>query len=512
MKKKVLLIIMDGVGVAPQNKGNAVALANPKNLIKMWDTYPHTYLLACSEAVGLPSKTKGNSEVGHLNIGAGMVVTQTLPRINKSIENGSYMNNSTLWDSLRHAIKHKSNIHLMGCMSDGSVHAHINHFAATIEFFARNNFPNEILIHAFTDGRDTAPDHGRNYLAKMQNIIDKLGVGRIASVVGRSIAMDRSMRWNKTELAYNLLVKGEGEKYDQWSQVFDTNYPKGLTDEFIPPSIILAPNQSSTVKDNDVVVFMNFRADRALQLSLAFTQSQFTYFERQMVKNLYFASMVEYRKGFPSNVLFPKEYITQPLGKVISNNNLRQLRISETEKFPHVTYFFNGGMPIKYQGEDRIEVPSANVATYDLKPEMSAMEILEILKYRISTDMYDFIVLNLANGDMVGHTGSINASIKAMQIVDYCVHELTKFFTARGGTVVITADHGNVEEIVNLQSGEIDTEHSFNPVPLIIVDPGMPPVKLPYGALKDISPTILDIMGIPKPSEMSGKSLLSSLG
>ncbi len=511
MKKKVLLIIMDGVGVAPQNKGNAVALANPRNLIQLWDTFPHTYLLACSEAVGLPQKTKGNSEVGHLNIGAGSVVTQTLPRINKAIENGSFGNNGALWETLRHAIKHRSNIHLMGCLSDGSVHSHINHFTAVLEFLASNNFPHEVLIHGFTDGRDTPPDHGRKYFAMMQNIIDKYGIGRIATIVGRSIAMDRSMRWNKTEAAYNLITQGVGERYSQWSEVFDKNYVKGITDEFIPPSIIAQGNSPTKVEANDAVIFMNYRADRAVQLSLAFTHQEFTYFNRILPTNLFFASMVEYRKGFPRNVLFPREHITQPLGKVLSNHNLRQLRISETEKFPHVTYFFNGGLPIKYQGEDRIEVPSANVSTYDLKPEMSAMEILDILKYRISTDIYDFIVLNIPNGDMVGHTGNINASIKAMQVVDHCVNELVKRFTAKGGSVIITSDHGNVEEVVNLTTGEIDTEHSFNPVPIIIVDPGRPPRKLPYGALKDIAPTVLDLMGIPLPSEMSGKSLLTTL-
>lgn len=508
MKKKVMLIIMDGLGVAPQNRGNAVALANPKNLIQLWDTFPHTYLLASSEAVGLPPKTKGNSEVGHLNIGVGSVVTQTLPRINKSIVSGAYSNNPTLWDALKHAIKHKSKIHLMGCLSDGSVHSHIDHFIATLEFFASNNFTGELLIHGFTDGRDTPTTQGRSYFAKMQNNIDRVGLGRIATIIGRSIAMDRSMRWDKTETAFNLLRNGVGEKFGTWSEVFDKNYSQNISDEFIPPSIIPSPNSSSVVSENDVVLFLNFRSDRALQLSMAFTHQQFTYFNRDFAKNLFFASMVEYRKGFPNHVLFPREFITQPIGRVISNNGLRQLRIAETEKFPHVTYFFNGGMSIKYQGEDRIEVPSANVATYDLKPEMSAYEILDILKYRISTDMYDFIVLNLANPDMVGHTGNINASVKSVQVVDQCVSELVKRFTAMGGAVIITSDHGNVEEVVNLENGEIDTEHSFNPVPIIIANSDLSPRKLPYGSLKDIAPTILDLMGIPIPGEMGGRSLL----
>ncbi len=507
-KKKVLLIILDGVGAAPASQGNAVVLSNPKNLMRMWSTFPHTYLITSGEAVGLPDKTKGNSEVGHLNIGAGRVVTQTLPRINKSIQSGAYKKNTVLWDTLMHAIKHQSNIHLMGCFSDGSVHAHINHFIATLEFFAENNFKGKVFFHLFTDGRDTPPDSGKKYLHALQETIDMLGIGQIATLCGRAFAMDRGERWERTQKAYDLIFKGIGTRYSSWDEAINKAYEKNVSDEYIEPCIINHNDDDHTVKDNDAIIFLNYRADRAIQLSMSIEDVEFNKFQRIPHKNIFFASMIEYKKAFPKHVLFPKEYINSPLGKVISTYGMRQLRISETEKFPHVTYFFNGGMPIQYPGEDRIQVPSPSVATYDLKPEMSLLEILEILRYRIETDMYDFLVLNIANGDMVGHTGNLAASIKSMQIVDFVTNELVRLFTARNGVVIITADHGNVEEVINLKTGDLDTEHSTNPVPTIIIDPSQNSRSLPYGSLKDIAPTVLKYMGIPLPTEMTGKSLI----
>ncbi len=503
-----MLIILDGVGAAPASQGNAVVLSNPKNLTRLWSTFPHTYLITSGEAVGLPEKTKGNSEVGHLNIGAGRVVTQTLPRINKSIKNGGYKKNSILWDSLMHVIKYRSNVHLMGCISDGSVHSHINHLIATLEFFAENNFKGQVYFHLFTDGRDTPPDSGRKYITTLQEVIDSLGIGTISTICGRAFAMDRGERWERTQKSYDLIFKGIGNKYSNWNEAIDNAYRNKISDEYIEPSLIVNNGIEGIVKENDAILFLNFRADRAIQLSRAIEEEGFNKFQTVSYKNIFFASMVEYMKKFPKRILFPKEYINSPLGKVISTYGLRQLRIAETEKFPHVTYFFNGGMPIQYPGEDRIQVPSPSVATYDLKPEMSLLEILEILRYRIETDMYDFIVLNIANGDMVGHTGNLAASIKSMQIVDYVTNELVRLFTARDGVVIVTADHGNVEEIINLQSGDIDTEHSTNPVPAIIIDPAQSTRGLPYGALKDIAPTVLKYMGIPLPTEMTGKSLI----
>jgi len=501
---------MDGIGSAPINTGNAVVKANPKNLSRMWTTFPHTYLLASGEAVGLPENVKGNSEVGHLNIGSGRIVTQTLPRINKSMESGLFMKNDTLWKAFMHAVKYRSNIHLIGCVSDGSVHSHINHFIKTLEFFAMNNFANNIYIHAFTDGRDTAPGSASKYLSELDLAIARNKIGQIATLSGRSMGMDRSGRWEKTKIAFDLIFRGVGSKVATWKEALENSYKQNRDDEYLIPSIIPGSGKLPIVTENDVVIYMNFRADRALQLTYAISQPDFKHFDTHGFKNLFFASMIEYRKGIPKNVIFPKEYLNLPIGKVISASGLRQLRISETEKFPHVTYFFNGGMSVKYQGEDRIEVPSPAVATYDLKPEMSAFEIMKILEYRITTDMYEFIVLNLANGDMVGHTGNLNASIKAVSIVDECVGRLTTKFVSRGGYVVLTADHGNVEEIVNLQTGQIDTEHSINPVPFIIAGNNLPPLSLPYGTLKDISPTILNLLGISIPTEMTGKSLISN--
>lgn len=506
--KKVMLIVMDGIGSAPKQRGNAVALASPRNLSLMWGTYPRTYLLAGSEAVGLPIGVKGNSEVGHLNLGAGRVINQNLPRINKNIEKGFFITNNTLWEALKHAIKYKSKIHLMGCLSDGGVHSHVDHFKATIDFFAQNNCQNEIIVHAFTDGRDSPPNSAKKYLGDLGMHLNNLGCGRFGTVVGRYLAMDRNFTWTRTKEAYDTLTSGIGSVYNTWEEAIDSAYKAGKTDEFIPPSIIGKPEQS-IIKENDVVFFLNFRADRALQLTKCFEDPTFSLFPVKKFSNLFFMSMVEYQKGIPKKVVFPKEYINMPIGKVISEFGLRQLRLAESEKFPHVTYFFNGGLSVKYRGEDRIEVQSPRVSTYDEKPEMSAMEVLRIAHEKIKSDVYDFILVNLANGDMVGHTGNIDASIKAVNTVDYVVNDLVKRFIAFGGTVVITSDHGNVEEVINLKTGEIDTEHSINPVPFMIADPNLTAKMLRYGALKDVAPTILDIMQIPIPEEMTGRSLLS---
>lgn len=508
MGRKVMLIVMDGLGVAPHSKGNAVSIARPRNLSQFWTTYPHTYLLASAEAVGLPKGVKGNSEVGHMNIGAGNVVSQNLPRINKAISKGLFRTNNTLWDALKHAIKYKSKIHLMGCLSDGSVHAHIDHFKATLDFFALQNFTGEVIIHAFTDGRDSPPNSSSEYLKTMQEFINRKQIGRIGTIVGRSLAMDRNLTWNRTKLAYDLISSGAGTRFNSWQEAIEISYGKGKTDEFVEPSVIGNASENM-VLDNDVVLFLNYRSDRAIQLTEAFIKPDFNAFPTKKYENFFFAGMVEYRKGFPKQVLFPKEYITLPLGKILSEHGARQLRISESEKFPHVTYFFNGGSAIRYQGEDRIEIPSPSVATYDLKPEMSAFELTTALTERITSNIYDFILVNFANTDMVGHTGNLEASIKAVQTVDQCVSSLTKRFIALGGSVLITADHGNVEEVLNLKTGEIDTEHSINPVPFIVANQEMPGRVLPYGALKDIAPTVLELMNLPIPPEVTGKSLVS---
>jgi 2,3-bisphosphoglycerate-independent phosphoglycerate mutase len=507
IKQKVLLIILDGLGAAPKHKGNAVVLANPENLSRLWNTSPHTYLLASGEAVGLPKNVKGNSEVGHLNLGAGTTVFQNLLRINKNIDNGLIYKNNTLKQAHAHAQSNNSNIHLIGLLSDGNVHSHIGHFKAIIEFFSKVNFTNEVYIHAITDGRDTAPKAALNCLVEIDKFCIERGTGKIATMIGRYFAMDRNHKWERTQKAYYLLEKNMGERFPTYQKALETYYQRGLTDEFLEPTVI----NPATIQPNDVVIMVNYRSDRSLQLTEALISDNFVGFSREPIPNIFVASMTEYRKGFPPNVIFPKQYIKLPLGKILDSMDLRQLRISETEKFPHITYFFNGGFPSAYSKEDRIVVPSPKVPTYDLKPEMSALEVTNILQSRIKTNVYDFILVNFANADMVGHTGNLEAGIEAVKIVDYCVNELVRTFTSLGGAVIITSDHGNAEEMINIQTGEIQTEHSINPVPFILTGTNMSARVLPYGTLADVAPTILQIMGIEKPTEMNGKSLIHSL-
>ncbi len=507
VRKKILLIILDGLGAAPDSEGNAVVKAKPENLSSLWTTNPHTYLLASGEAVGLPANTKGNSEVGHLSIGAGSLVNQNLPRIDKALQKGYLSNNPILNKAIEHAQKYKASIHLMGCLSDGAVHSHINHFVKFLDYIAKSGFSGEVYIHAFTDGRDTPPNSAKLYIDALDMHCKSIGLGKIASLCGRYYAMDRNRQWDRTEKAFKLITEGSGTRYSTYQQAIADNYQSGFTDEFIQPSLI-STDDNPIIKDNDSVIFMNFRADRAIQMTEAFVRPEFNNFSRKPIKNFFFVGMMEYKTHFPTNVIFPKQYIYMPLGNILSANNLRQLRISESEKFPHVTYFFNGGMNITYQGEDRINIPSPSVATYDLAPEMSAESITKTLLDRIQADVYDFILLNFANPDMVGHTGNMQATMKAISTIDKCTDTLTKTFVANGGTVIITADHGNAEELLNTKTGEIDTEHSVNPVPIIIVDPELPKHQLPYGALKDIAPTILHLMDISQPAEMTGKSLL----
>jgi 2,3-bisphosphoglycerate-independent phosphoglycerate mutase len=506
-KQKVLLVVMDGLGAAPNSEGNAVTLADPKNLSSMWITNPRTYLIASGEAVGLPKNVKGNSEVGHLNIGSGQIMNQTLPRINKSIERGSFFKSSQLYNSLVHATRHNGDVHVMGLLSDGSVHSHISHFFAVLRYFSENGFKNKVYFHIFTDGRDTGVNDSIEFIKQLERHFEMTGTGEIATICGRRYGMDRNRSWDRTKLAYDLITKGIGEEFRSPQEGIEASYEKGLTDEFINPIVI----NKTQITPGDSVIHMNFRADRALQLTSAFIDSTFTGFQREIIPNIYFASMVEYRKNFPSNVLVPKQYITMPLGRIISSNSLKQLRIAESEKFPHVTYFFNGGMSIRYENEDRIEIPSPPVPLYDQKPEMSADELTDILINRINADIYDFIVVNYANPDMVAHTGNLEASIKAVQTVDRCVKDLVNVFLGKGGAVILTADHGNAEELINIDTGEIDTEHSLNPVPFILLGTKLSARMLPYGALKDITPTILQLMGIPQPLEVTGQSLIRGL-
>jgi len=503
-KRKVLLIILDGLGAAPLSPGNAVVQANPTTLSSLWSSCPHTYLIASGQHVGLPANVKGNSEVGHLNIGAGRTVSQSLPRINNAIEKGLLFQNNTLIKAYNHASKFGGNVHLVGLVSDGDVHSNRGHFKAIIDFFSKQNFPNKVFIHAFTDGRDTSVNAAATFLADLDKYCMDRGIGQIGTLIGRFYGMDRNNKWDRTERAYYLLEKNVGEKFPNYYAAVEHNYKQKITDEFIEPAVI----NTSNIKENDSVILMNFRPDRMIQLAQALVDDNFQGFIRKKINNLYVATMVDYKKDLTPNVIFPKQYINLTLGNIIDSEERTQLRIAETEKFPHVTYFFNGGTPVIYNKEDRIIIPSPKVTTYDQKPEMSAVEITTILLDRISKSIYDFIVVNFANADMVGHTGNFQAAVKSVKVVDFCVKELVNHFTSTGGVVFITSDHGNVEEMLNLENGQMDTEHSINPVPLIIAGTQHRSQLLPYGALRDIAPTILQEMGISKPSEMTGKSLL----
>ncbi len=505
-KKKVLLLILDGVGVAPKSPGNAITLAEPKNLIRLWETNPRTYLEASGEDVGLVENTSGNSEVGHLTIGSGKIHYQNLLKINNSIKKDIFYNNNTLKNLLQHSLKNDSKIHLMGCLSDGSVHSHINHFLAVLDFFSKENYSGEVLIHAFTDGRDTPQKAAEKYLKILEEKIKNVKIGRIASICGRAFAMDRNNFLERTQKASNLLLKGEGKSFKNWEEAIDYAYKNGQTDEYIEPICIFNKTvDDSIIKNNDSILFMNFRPDRAIQLATSINSSE--------LKNVFFAGMVEYKKNFPQNVLFPKEYLSLPLGRIISEAGYRQLRIAESEKFPHVTYFFNGGQPIQYQNEDRISIPSPNVATYDLQPEMSAYGILNALKQSITNKSknYHFVVINLANGDMVGHTGNLKAGIRAMEVLDDVVMKIIKLARAFDWTTIITADHGSIERMIEPSTQLPNTEHSQNPVPFLIIDHKISASyfkQLRLGTLSDIAPTILKLMNIEKPSVMSGRSLI----
>lgn len=494
------------MGVAPKSRGNAVTLANPNNLSRLWEVYPKTYLDASGETVGLVEDTNGNSEVGHLTIGSGKAHYQNLLKINNSIKKEIFFSNETLKNLLNHSNHNKSRIHLMGCLSDGAVHSHINHFIAVLEFLRRENFNGEVLIHAFTDGRDTPQKSAKKYLSVLEQKTQKYGIGRIASICGRAYAMDRNKIMHRTQRAAKLLLKGKGHSAKNWETAIETAYNKEQTDEYIEPICIFEKTpEESIIRDNDAVLFMNFRPDRAIQISREITESE--------LKNIFFAGMAEYEKKYPQNIVFPKEYLSLPLGRIISEVGYRQFRLAESEKFPHVTYFFNGGQPIQYPGEERETIPSPNVVTYDLKPEMSAYGILEKLKLTIGKDKkgFKFAVVNIANCDMVGHTGNIDAAVKAVKVVDDVTIQIVKFAQAFGWTTIITADHGNVERMIEPSTQLPNTEHTQNPVPFLIVDDEIKRrglVQLRLGNLTDVAPTILKLMNIKRPSNITGRSLI----
>ncbi|MFS8512935.1 MAG: 2,3-bisphosphoglycerate-independent phosphoglycerate mutase, partial [Planifilum fulgidum] len=484
-----------------------VAQAKKPNFDRYWSRYPHTLLRASGEAVGLPEGQMGNSEVGHLNIGAGRIVYQDLTRVTKAIRDGSFFENETFLGAIRHVKEHGSKLHLYGLLSDGGVHSHIDHLFALLELAARQQVP-DVLVHAFLDGRDVAPDSGIHYIRQLLAKMAELGTGRLATVQGRYYAMDRDRRWDRTEKAYRAMVYGEGPKYRDPVQAVKESYEKSVYDEFVVPTVIVDERDRPVglIEDNDAVIFYNFRPDRAIQISLAFTNEDFRGFDRgpQRPKNLYYVCLTHFSETVQGYVAYRPTDLDNTLGEVLSQHGLRQLRIAETEKYPHVTFFFSGGREDPFPGEDRILIDSPKVATYDLKPEMSAYEVTDALLKEIAAEKHDVIVLNFANPDMVGHSGKLEPTVRAVEAVDECLGRVVEAVLDKGGVAVITADHGNADMVLDAENRP-HTAHTTFPVPFIVTDEG---VRLREGGiLADIAPTILHLLGLPQPKEMTGRSI-----
>jgi 2,3-bisphosphoglycerate-independent phosphoglycerate mutase len=506
--KPVALIILDGFGLRSESQGNAVAHAKKPNYDRYWATYPHTTLTACGEAVGLPQGQMGNSEVGHLNIGAGRTVYQDLTRISKSIRDGEFYDNETLIGAVRHAKQNGKKLHLYGLLSDGGVHSHIQHLFALLDL-AKKEGLDDVYIHAFLDGRDVAPDSAKMYMEELQAKIAGGGVGRIATVQGRYYAMDRDKRWERTEKSYRAMVYGDGPHYTDPMKAIVESYEKSVFDEFVMPTVIVDENDKPVglVETGDAVVFFNFRPDRAIQLSQVFTNSDFRGFDRgeNCPKNLYYVCLTLFSESVDGFVAYKPKNLDNTLGEVLAQNNLKQLRIAETEKYPHVTFFFSGGRDVELPGETRILIPSPKVATYDLQPEMSAYEVAEAAVKEIEAERQDVIILNFANPDMVGHSGLLEPTVKAIEATDECLGKVVEAILAKGGIVCITADHGNADVVTN-PDGTRNTAHTTNPVPFIVTDKHV--TLRDGGILADIAPTMLDYLEVPLPAEMTGTTII----
>ena len=509
VKKPVLLMILDGWGLREESSYNAVKLAQTPYLDDLFKTWPHTQLKCSGTAVGLPPGVMGNSEVGHMNIGAGRVVYQDLMRINQAIKDGDFFQNPAFCN-LTDAVKaHQGTLHLMGLVSDGAVHSHIDHLIALLKLAKKQGLA-DVSVHAILDGRDTAPDSGIGFIKQLQTAISEIGIGRIATICGRFWAMDRDTRWDRVEKAFLMQTQSQGEKATDPVVAVEKAYAAGKTDEFVKPVVIT--NDSGVplgpIKDNDGILFFNFRADRARELTRAYIEAGFDAFTAPQPKLCGFATMTQYESGFDLPVAFDPVRLEGILGETLSQAGLTQLRIAETEKYAHVTYFFNGGLETPFPKEERLLIPSPrDVETYDQKPAMSAAEVTRTLLERFEKGMPDFTALNFANMDMVGHTGVLEAAIKACETVDQCVSRIVPAVLAQNGAVLITADHGNSEQMAD-KDGNPQTTHTKNPVPLILIDPERQNKSLAQGILGDIAPTILEIMGLQFPAQMTGKSLL----
>ncbi|MBP1157697.1 MULTISPECIES: 2,3-bisphosphoglycerate-independent phosphoglycerate mutase [unclassified Paenibacillus] len=508
--KPVAVIILDGFGLRGDVQGNAVAQAKKPNYDRYWNQFPHTTLTACGEAVGLPAGQMGNSEVGHLNIGAGRIVYQDLTRISKSIREGEFFENSTILGAIHHARDHGKKLHLYGLLSDGGVHSHIAHLFALLEVCKKEQFE-EVYIHAFLDGRDVAPDSAVNYMEQLQNKIAELGVGRIATVQGRYYAMDRDKRWERTEKSYRAMVYGDGPTFEDPMNAIKDSYVRSVFDEFVMPTVIVKADGTPVglVESGDAVVFFNFRPDRAIQLSQVFTNSDFRGFDRgdKVAKDLYYVCLTLFSETVGGYVAYKPKNLDNTLGEVLVQNGLKQLRIAETEKYPHVTFFFSGGRDVELPGETRILINSPKVATYDMQPEMSAYEVAAAAVAEIEAERQDVIILNFANPDMVGHSGFLEPTIKAVEVTDDCLGQVVDAILAKGGVALITADHGNADLVTN-PDGSRNTAHTTNPVPFILTDNRV--TLRNDGILADIAPTVLELLSVAQPTEMTGKTLLAA--
>lgn len=520
--KPVVLLIVDGFGIAPDGDGNAVTRAKMPNFKKFVQSYPAMTLRASGEEVGLSWGEMGNSEVGHLAIGAGRVYYQTLPRINREIATGDFFKNKSFLAAIEHAKKNNSNLHLIGLFSSGRVHSLDEHCFALLELAKKQKF-DRLFIHAILDGRDTVYNVAVDFIKNLQNKIKETKTGKIASLSGRFYAMDRDNHWERTEKAYKAMVLGQGEMTENPIEAIKASYAKEIFDEQFIPTVVLENNMPvAKVQNNDAVIFFNFRSERMRQIVKAFVLPDFDKFPRERLNNIFAVTMTEYEKGLPVEVAIPTEVIKKTLAEAISNAELKQLHLAETEKYAHVTFFLNGTKEEPFLGENRIIIPSPRVSSYDQAPAMSAYEITDRLIKEISADKYDFVVANFANPDMVAHTGNLEASIKANEVADECMGRLAEIILAKGGVLLITSDHGNVEEMKNLRTGEIDKEHSTNPVPFLIINKqfagqlgssgqafeGDLSLLPPVGMLADVAPTILSVMGLPRPPEMTGTPLI----
>lgn len=541
--RPVVLAILDGWGLAPAGPGNAQSLSRIPHMDDLWNNYVHTQLIAHGESVGLPKREPGNTETGHINLGAGLIVYQDLPRINMSIADGSFFQNPALMAAMAHVKAHKSSLHLMGLVGGGGVHSDLTHFYALLRMCHEQGV-NSVFIHAFTDGRDSPPTAAITYLNQLNTVMTREGVGAFASVCGRYYAMDRDFRWDRIAKAYECLTAGKGKTSATIFEAVSQAYAAGQTDEFIEPTNVVDTNNHpvALIKADDAAIFVNFRIDRPRELTKAFVlpdfeakanevafdpflvkyahrhvllnkaNQQHPFIRGPLIQNLLFVTMTEYERNLPVQVAFPPQSVPNPIGRIVSEYGLKQLRMAESEKERFVTYYFNGLKEDPFPGEDRLIIPSPHVPTYDKKPEMSAYQTTEQLVTKIQSGTYDFIIINYANADMVGHTGNIPATIKACEAVDTCIGNLFAAIDAAGGVLVITADHGNAEEMINLSTGASDTEHNANPVPLIIAGKDYHKnIQLPQGILADVAPTLLTLLQIPLPISMSGRNLLANI-